>query len=168
MICILISSPELALIYLICCRFCKMLQHFLRHKRILPTDFRVTEGQKISARRAFQMGFKRLKSMSFRDGGLCHLDSYQGPLKWVPLPHAMMGERSACYASQLFPFFFLNTQLASLLNTTSNFALYIEGVNIFHSLIVQKKKLCMRFGIDWNSTESLDEIVEFELSVCIG
>ena len=49
--------------------------------------------------------------MSF--GGLHPLDPHQGRCPWTPPgalkqapgPHAVMGERSARYASQLFPFF---------------------------------------------------------------
>ena len=68
--------------------------------------------------------FKRLKSMSF--GGLCPLDPHQGRCPWTPPgalkrapgPHAVMGERSARYASlatlRNYFLFFLNNQVASL------------------------------------------------------
>ena len=69
------------------------------HRQILECDKR----PKNQCQKSPQMGFKRLKSIQLQ--GVAPPQPPTGALKWAPGPDAMMGEHSARYALQLFPFF---------------------------------------------------------------
>ena len=65
-----------------------------------------SDSAKHHCQRALQIGFKRLKSMSFR--GLCHLEPHQGPLSWPwTLCHDGWALHSLCSLRfTTIPFFF--------------------------------------------------------------